>query len=159
MMDDDVRFGRRNRKYFGEPSNMEITKRYLEEDEVLELFDKFDKYLDEYPVCGCYPMNLPPPKKEVGFNKPTYNAMFLNGEHFYDDMKSFKITHCRTGEDVCFMLNMLTNGHQIRRDHEYLVYNDSFTRIDSYIWDTQTDEDTLRDIQTLARAVPCTSVL
>jgi len=154
VIDDDVKFARRNRKYFGEPSNDIETKRFCRPDEVEEMFTKFDTYLDEFPVCGCYPRDLPPSSTEVSLNRPVYTTMFLNGEFFHEDLKTWDLTTCRTGEDVNFFLHLLTNGHQIRRDNEFLVSNNSMKKVDSFIWDTQTAEDSLKDVQTLCEMFP-----
>lgn len=154
VMDDDITFGRRNAKYFGEASNMEKSKRVATEHDVLEMFDLYDKWLDDVTVCGCSHVENPPGRTKYRSNSSLGSVLWINGTHFRDILPELDLTSVRVMEDTCFLLTLLTRGYANRVSDEFVFFNESVKKktMKSTVWDTQTFEQTHRDhkyIQTL----------
>ncbi len=165
IFDDDIKFARRNAKYFGGQSNMEKSKRYLNDDDFDEMFNLFDRWLDDVTVCGCSQMENPPNGsfKKVDFdrmecyrnNSSLTSAYWINGSHFTDILDDMDLTSVRVGEDVCFLLNLLTRGYKNRVSGEFVIYNSSNNKkMKSSVWDQQTYEQTQKDHERLQKMFP-----
>ena len=130
MIDDDVIFYRRNQKYYsdlGKKSNMDKSKRQMTEQDFDEMFELFNKWMDEgYMHIGHRRANLPPLKKSHD------DICFFNSVHHIDGNKLSNIindinwTLCEVGEDANFMFEYLSRGFINRKSCEFCVHWDSF---------------------------------
>lgn len=157
VMDDDLTFGRRNQKYFGGPNNMEKSKRTCTDDDMMEMFELFDRWLDEesVTVCGASHEENPPQSQWYQNNCSVGSAMWINGKDFTDVLDEFELTKIKCGEDICFLLHLLSYGYQNRVSQEFFFKNNSVhKKLDSVIWDKQSFEDTHRDHQILEQMFP-----
>jgi CDGSH-type Zn-finger protein len=158
VLDDDVEFGRRNAKYWTRISNMEMSKRKATQDDVLQMFDLYDNWLDdkEVTVCGCGLSENPPQDKPYSENSSLSSAFWINGKHFKDVLPELELTKIKVAEDVLFLLSLLNRGYGNRVSQEFIVFNNSAHKKDmkSAIWDEQTYENTLRDHKILESMFP-----
>tara|TARA_R110002074_G_scaffold379517_2_gene557798 strand:+ start:492 stop:1385 length:894 start_codon:yes stop_codon:yes gene_type:complete len=130
MIDDDVIFYRRNQKYYsdyGKKSNMSKSKRQLTEEDFDEMFELFNKWMDEgYIHIGHRRANLPP------LNKSHNDISFFNSIHHINGNLLSKIiddinwTLCEVGEDANFMFEYLSRGFINRKSCEFPAHWDSF---------------------------------
>lgn len=168
VFDDDLKFCRRNSKYFGGASNMETSKRFLTEDDFDDMFSLFDSWLarSDVTVCGCSQVENPPSGsfQAVDFdrvecyrnNTSLTSAYWINGTHFKDILPDMDLCSVRVGEDVCFLLSLLTRGFGNRVSGEFVIYNTSNNnkKMKSAVWDEQTYEQTQKDHQYLEKMFP-----
>lgn len=159
VLDDDVLFGRRNVKYFGQPSNMEKSKRLATDSDILEMFSVYDEWLNDsnITVCGCSQVQNPPAKKIYSTNASLSSALWINGTHFSSKLNTFDLTSVRVAEDINFLLTLLTNGYGNRVSQEFLVINESVVqskRMKSTVWDNQLFEQTHNDHKILQNKFP-----
>ena len=155
MIDDDITFARRNAKYWTGESNMEMSKRPATEDDVLEMFETFDKWLDEVTFCGPGFIENPPGGKAYSTNTSMSSAYWINGADFSDDLDDMKLTEVKVAEDVVFILSLLTRGYANRVSQEFCMVNNSVTKkFDSVVWDDQTRETVLRDHKVIEGMFP-----
>ena len=149
VLDDDLYFGRRNSKYFGMPSNMESSKRKATDADVLEMFELYDKWLDEpdVTVCGCSHNENPPGDTLYRNNTSLGSALWINGKDFADVLPELELTKVKVMEDTCFLLSLLTRGFGNRVSQEFTFYNNSVLKksMGSTVWDEQTFEQTHKD--------------
>ena len=125
MIDDDVVFYRINQKYysdFDKKSNMDKSKRIATESDLDEMFELFDKWMDEGIIhIGHRRTNLPP----LG---STHDNIFFNSMHMIDGNKLSNIideidwTYVQVGEDANFILEYLTRGYTNRRTDLYSAH-------------------------------------
>lgn len=158
VIDDDIIFYRRNAKYFGQPSNMETSKRKAIESDILEKFNLFGDWLDnpDVTVCGCSHMENPPMKTYFSSNSSLSSALWINGSHFSDILDSLDLTSIKVAEDACFLLSLLTSGYGNRVSGEFIFQNNSVYKksLKSAVWDQQTYEQTQKDHQYLEKMFP-----
>ena len=167
IFDDDIQFGRRNMKYFGALSNMETSKRFCNDDDINEMFSLFDEWLDisNVTVCGCSQVENPPSGglEQVSFDKVASfrsnasmtSAYWINGNNFKNILEDLDLTSVRVGEDVCFLLSLLTRGYSNRVSNEFVTFNHSNNKkMKSTVWDQQTYEQTLKDHKHLEKLFP-----
>lgn len=157
IFDDDLNFGRRNSKYSSNDSNMEKSKRKCTEDDMIEMFDVFDEWLniDTVTVCGCSQVENPPLNKKFVENSSITSAFWIDGKKFKDILISLDLTSVRVGEDVCFLLSLLKNGLRNRVSGEFCQFNNSnLKKMKSTVWDQQTFEQTLNDHKHLEKMFP-----
>lgn len=147
VMDDDITFGRRNAKYFGDTSNMQMSKRKSTPEDVLEMFDLYDSWLNEVTVCGCSHIENPPSNKRFRNNSSLGSVLWINGTHFKHILHELDLTSVRVMEDTCFLLSLLTRGYSNRVSEEFVFHNESVkkTKMKSTVWDNQTFEQTHQD--------------
>ena len=130
MIDDDVIFYRRNQKYYSDldnKSNMDKSKRQMTEQDFDDMFEMFDRWMDEgYLHVGHRRANLPPCKKSHD------DICFFNSIHHIDGKKLSNIidgidwTFCEVGEDANFMFEYLSRGFINRKSCEFSAHWDSF---------------------------------
>ena len=157
IFDDDLQFGRRNSKYFSDISNMEKSKRICTENDITEMFELFDDWLniDTVTVCGCSQVENPPLGDSFVENSSITSAFWIDGPKFKNILHSLDITSVRVGEDVCFLLSLLKNGLRNRVSGEFCQFNYSnFKKMKSTVWGQQTFEQTLNDHKYLERMFP-----
>ena len=84
VLDDDLNFHRRNSKYFGGKDNMEKSRRNATPDDILEMFELYEKWLDEPEVtfCGCSHVENPPSDKPFVNNSSLGSGVWFNGRDF-----------------------------------------------------------------------------
>jgi len=157
IADDDILFGRRNKKYFGLESNMLKSKKYSTEDDILEMFETFSSWLDEdITVCGCACVSNPPANKLYRDNGSLSSCLWIDGNKFCDILPSLNLEKVKCGEDVYFLLSLLSRGYKTRVSEEFIYFNTSAInkKVDSIIWDNQKEEDTYRDHKILETDFP-----
>ena len=130
MIDDDVIFYRRNQKYYVDykkTSNMDKSKRQMTEQDFDEMFELFNKWMDDgYIHIGHRRANLPPSRKSYD------DICFFNSIHHIDGKKLKPIidminwTFCEVGEDANFMFEYLSRGFINRKSCEFSAHWDSF---------------------------------
>jgi len=149
VLDDDLTFGRRNSKYWNGTSNMEKSKRVATEEDVIEMFDLYDQWLDDpnITVCGPGHAENPPQNKSFTNNSSLSSAIFVNGNDFSDILPDLELTRVKVAEDAVFLLSLLARGYGNRVSQEFIFHNHSVHKksMDSTVWDQQTFEQTLRD--------------
>ena len=158
MIDDDITFGRRNSKYWNGISNMEKSKRKATKDDVLEMFELFNNWLNESSVTVCGPSlgANPPGDTEWRNNSGIFSATFINGKDFSDILPELKLTETKVFEDVVFILSLLTKGYQNRVSEEFIFSNASITTksMESTIWDNYSDKEVLKDYEKISNMFP-----
>lgn len=156
VIDDDIKFRRRNTKYITGVSNMEKSQRIVTDEDFDEMMITFDRWLDEVTVVGCSQTENPPSPVPYRENTSLTSAFFVNGTHFKDLLPFLDLTSVRVSEDVCFLLSLLTNGYRNRVSEEFLTFNSSNAdkKMPSTVWDTQTSEQTLKDHKKLEAMFP-----
>ena len=138
MFDDDLSFVRRNSKYWSGNSNMEKSVRKSNEDDVREMFDVIQNWLDGgLTVCGCGMRSTPPNTKQYNDNTSVNGTYWFNGTHFADDLDDMHLTEVHTAEDDLLLLGLLTRGYTTRRSCEFLFDNQSVASLkeESAVWD------------------------
>jgi len=162
VIDDDLLFARRNAKYWnGGVSTQEMSKRKCTHDDILEMFSRYDEWLDVagVTICGCGHDENAPSGREFATNTSLGSALWINGRDFKDELPELDLVNVRIGEDTYFILQMLSRGYGNRVSQEFIFNNQSVKKkkfIKSDIWDTQTFEDTHRDHKYIASKFPDT---
>jgi len=157
MLDDDITFKRRNAKYWAGESTMEKSARIATEEDVLEMFELFDSWLEEDGVTFCGPgfSENPPGNKSYTTNSSMSSAYWIDGRDFSHVLDEFPLTDVKVAEDVVFILSLLTRGYSNRVSVEFCMLNTSVNKkMDSVVWDDQTKESVLRDHKTIEKLFP-----
>jgi hypothetical protein len=158
MMDDDVTFKRRNAKYWTGESTMDMSKRSASHDDILEMFDTFDGWLDEDSVafCGAGLEDNPPSNKPFNSNTALFSAYWIDGPSFSHTLDDLPLTEVKINEDVVFVLSLFTRGFGNRVSVEFCLYNASVHKRDmeSTVWDEQTRESVLQDHRRIEEMFP-----
>jgi len=156
LLDDDLKFGRRNAKYFGDAVNMERSKRYATNDDVIQMFDLYDTWLDEVTVCGCGFVDRPPRNERYRDNASLSSALWINGSHFSHILKDLDLTCVGVAQDVLFLLTLLTRGFANRVSEEYIFFNASTIQktMKSPQWDKMKAEEVQKDHEILEKQFP-----
>ena len=82
MVDDDITFYRRNRKYMKVESNMERSKRPLSSSDWDDMFELFNGWMDEGLMhVGCRDSNLIPSEKFY------HEFQYVSGAHFINNLE------------------------------------------------------------------------
>lgn len=153
VLDDDLRFMRRNATYWSEVPDMEKSKRDATAAEVGEMFSLFDQWLDEpsVTVCGCAYQGSHPGDisgKKFYNNASLSSGIWVNGRDFKHILADLPLTAVRVAEDVVFLMSLLTRGFGNRVSRQWLYKNVSAAegkRMASTVWDQQSYEATQRD--------------
>ena len=157
LLDDDITFHRRNTKYWSDISSMKKSKRKCTPDDILEMFEMYSSWLeDDVTVCGCSHIEHPPRIKAYSTNVSLGSQYWINGKDFAHVLPDLKLTEVKVGEDIVFLLSLLTRGFSNRVSQEFCFVNKSVNNktMKSVIWDEQTVEDTQRDHETIAKMFP-----
>ena len=158
VLDDDLLFGRRNAKYWTGISNMETSKRKCTEQDVLDMFSMYEKWLDEeeVTVCGCSHSENPPMGKAFSRNSSLGSALWINGEDFREELPELDLTSVKVMEDTYFLLQLLDRGYGNKVSQEFVFFNQSVHKksMKSTIWDEQTFQNTLKDHKIVEAAFP-----
>ena len=156
MLDDDILFARRNAKYWGEESNMEKSKQLASEEDILEMFDLYDQWLDEKTVCACSFAENPPNGKLYQDNTSISSAWWLNGNHFKDDLDNIDFPDLGVAEDAYFILQLLSKGYSNRVSQEFVFLNESVRKANhgSPLWDNRDFDCVHEDRKYIQRMLP-----
>ena len=130
MIDDDLKFIRRNQKYYGASPNMEKSKREFLETDFDDMFNEFEnKQNDGIVLCGLRNANLPPNKKQYSDNSGgVYSVHSINGKLFMEIIDSIDFDtffSCDGMEDLFLNLEILSRGYKIGKFDEFLYSNPS----------------------------------
>ena len=131
MIDDDITFYRRNRKYyddFDKKSNMDKSKRLATESDLDDMFELFDKWLDEPDLIniGHRRHFYPPPNKSYSDLTLVSSASVIDGRKlstFIDDVNWLLCEFC---EDANFNLEYVTRGYKNRLSDEFCFNSPHF---------------------------------
>jgi len=113
MVDDDIIMIRRNAKYWNQEPNMEKSKRKATDDDMMDMFQLFDQWLDDPKVSFCSPAHIEfaPDSREYCSNAAMTSFGFYNGPDFSDVLDDLPTTVVRYGEDTLFILSLLARGY------------------------------------------------
>lgn len=160
IIDDDLVFYRRNSRYWSEISNMEKSNKICDENDILEMFDLFDGWLDEpnVTVASCWPKTRFPGNSLYANNKAVCGIFVINGPDFKHILHEFDLMSVKVGEDVLFIMYLLVNGYGNRTSNEFIFKNDSIgplsNILNSEMWDDRTFESVYKDHKKLAELFP-----
>ena len=124
MLDDDIKFYKRNKKYFhNQNSDMEKSKRLMTENDWDYWFSEIKKMFDKSDIMhiGHRDVSLPPAE-----NKYSKNKLFL-GSHWLDGKKLSKFvddvdwSYVATGEDILLALECSMRGYKNFISNEILI--------------------------------------
>lgn len=142
ILDDDLKFHKRNQKYFGLESNMEKSQRPLHPIELIMMEGVLDNWLDEpnVTIAGISQRQNPPSNKLWTNNTSLSSAIWVNGKDFKDILNELPLVKVRFGEDTLLFLSLLTRGYGNRVSQEFCFENMSL-RGTSTLWDQKTKEN------------------
>jgi len=129
VADDDVLIKRRNSKYWTETSNMETSKRYATQEEILLMYETVDKWFDEASigVIGLSDSGTPPQSNEYADTVDVYSYVFYDGRMLSKIIDDIDICSLRIAEDVLFLYEILSRGINTRRSNEWMYDNRSMS--------------------------------
>lgn len=132
VADDDIKIRRRNAKYWTGQSNMEKSKRDATAEEMLDMYETVDKWLDESAigVVGLSNAGSPPSSKEYEDTKDVYSYVFYDGRMLSEVIDDMDICSLRIAEDVLFLYEVLSRGINTRRSTEWMYDNRSVVQKD-----------------------------
>ena len=143
MIDDDIVFKKRNKKYFGLESDMQASRRDATQDEINELFNYASDILDsdEFGLVGVSSLMFCGGATEVNCTCVT-NVVFADGRKISKIIDKLD-TSVRVAEDIMFMFFVLSHGLNTKVLYEYAFVNKSESS--SYknrrpIWEDPFDE-------------------
>jgi len=159
VLDDDIIFIKRNSKYWKDDiSNMQKSRRPATHQEIIDMFELFDTWLDEEGIsmCGCGFVENPPSGEEFNIGTTQASVYWLNGPDFSHVLDELPLVEVKTGEDTLFILSLLSRGYANKVSQEYLFDNRSVhnKKIPSAIWGNQTLIATQRDHERIAELFP-----
>lgn len=127
VADDDIKIRRRNAKYWTGQSNMEKSKRDATAEEMFDMYETVDKWLDESAigVVGLSNAGSPPSSKEYEDTKDVYSYVFYDGRMLSEVIDDMDICSLRIAEDVLFLYEVLSRGINTRRSTEWMYDNRS----------------------------------
>ena len=136
ILDDDLKFKRRNSKRFSGTSDMEKSRRDSSDEDNLEMFKLFDDWLDESNVSFCGPSQIQniPGTKPFSSNTSVSSGVWFNGPDFRDVLEEIpKI--CRYGSDAFMFLGLLARGFGNRVSEIFCFDNISLTgKLEENVW-------------------------
>jgi hypothetical protein len=123
MLDDDLKIFRRNRKYYGETSNMEKSKRQILYEDFTYMLDEFNTIMDDDDVMhiGMRDTALPPNGKRYYFNSLVLGAHFIDGSKLSRFIDDVDWNYVKTGEDTLINLEFLTRGYKSVISDEFAI--------------------------------------
>ena len=157
MVDDDVRFKRRNSKYSTGISDMEKSNRQCNEEDILEMFQLCSGWLDEPEVSFCGPAHSenPPSDKAYSSNAALTNCVFYNGPDFSPFLEELHTTEVRYAEDTLFILSLLSKGFGNRVSQIFCLENVSLKgKLQDTVWNKTEYNDVWRDHNRIQEIFP-----
>lgn len=156
MLDDDLHFKRRNSKYWNGISNMEKSTRICSDDDVLEMFELFDNWLDNgITFCGCWQQNNPPSNHLFEDNRSMTATYWINGYDWAKHIDNMYLTNVKVAEDILLILGLLSRGYRNRISNEFIVsYKNATKKNDSVLWDSTEFEEVHKDHKFIEKMFP-----
>ena len=129
VADDDIKIRRRNAKYWTGQSNMEKSKQDATSEEILDMYETVDKWLDEEPigVVGLSDSLSPPATNVYQDTKGVFSYVFYDGRMLSEIIDDLDICSLRVAEDLLFLFEVLSRGINTRQSTEWLYDNKSMT--------------------------------
>jgi hypothetical protein len=147
MVDDDVTFWRRNQKYIKEvhdgyvdfkpnmkkvktESDMDRSKRLMEESDFDEMFTEFDDLFDngdtyrpDQPIIqvSCREQSKPPVGIRTRTNLAGISFQFFNGVHIDKIFDDIDWNMVKVGQDSMWQLEFLLHGYQLRMSDIFCI--------------------------------------
>lgn len=127
VADDDIVIKRRNAKYWTGESNMDLTKRNATPEEILNMYDKIDTWLDETSIgiVGLSEAGIPPAEVEYEDTRDVYSYVFYDGRMISKIIDEMDICSLRIAEDVLFLYEAMSRGVNTRKSTEWMFDNRS----------------------------------
>ena len=125
MIDDDIIFHRRNRKYYKEfdnKSNMKKSKRVATENDIDELFKIVDYWLDDPDLISVgHRRHFYPPYRNKSYveNTLAHGVVAIDGEKLQRFIDDINFTLCQYGEDVNLNFEYMSRGYKNRITDEF----------------------------------------
>jgi hypothetical protein len=147
VADDDLIIRRKNSKYWSDINNMECSNRVATPDEILEMIDTFDEWLDEdnMGVVGPCNSDMHPGTTIYQDTMGVFSFVAYDGRKISKVIDDMDITCVRIAEDVLFIYECLSRGINTRVSIEYQYDNRSMANKDllhtRQIWTGMYDED------------------
>jgi len=157
MVDDDMVIHRRNAKYFKKEPNMEMSKRIATGEDILEMFELFDEWLDEPTVSFCGPsfIAIAPKGHTYETNVGMTSFVCFNGNDFSKDLDNLPTTVVRYSEDTLFYLSLLSRGYGNRKSTIFSVDNMSLSgKLPDTVWLNSEYEDVWADHKKIEEYFP-----
>ena len=127
MVDDDIIIKRRNAKYWTGKSNMEKSRRTATTEEISEMYEIVDKWLDESDI-GIVGLSWPdePPGNKLYRDTTNVNTyVFYDGRMISEVIDEMDISSVRVSEDMLFLYEALSRGINSRKSEEWMFDNRS----------------------------------
>lgn len=126
MIDDDLIVYKRNQKYFGKVSDMDISKRKATPEEVTQLFIQASEWLDEpdIGIVGLSDGMTPPANTKYSDTKGIFGYLFIDGKKISKIVDDIDMS-IRVAEDLLFLFECLSKGINTRISNEFLYINKS----------------------------------
>jgi len=127
MVDDDIIIKRRNAKYWTGKSNMEKSRRTATTEEISEMYEIVDKWLDESDI-GIVGLSWPdePPGNKLYRDTTNVNTyVFYDGRMISEVINEMDISSVRVSEDMLFLYEALSRGINSRKSEEWMFDNRS----------------------------------
>lgn len=151
MLDDDVQFMRRNKKYLIDDSgkkfesNMKNAARKCNEEDMRELLSMIDTHLDNHTLTGIEYYAFPPGGKTISINSPIFTAIFFNSKKLQEVIQhpTAKILdEIVVGEDMTLNALVFLLGHKTCKIKTFAFRNESvrIKETKSAIWDRIDEE-------------------
>lgn len=124
MYDDDVRFYRRNFKYFGrKESDMEGSKRLMTEEDFDDMYGLFHTWIDNENIIQIGNRNafLPPSGHLQADLADITGAFMINGKELIKFRDEIDWTFVKVGEDSMMTLEFLLRGYKNRRSDLFVI--------------------------------------
>ena len=164
ILDDDIKFIMRNKKYWSDEGDQwrmnpktgePVTKEACKDEDILDMFNLYDKWLDEVSFCGGVMAGSPPPNVEFKEDRPIFSQLFVNGADLHHRLNEFDLTSVRYDEDCYFLLQLLSKGFKIRESSRYNVFNLSCNgKVKDTLWANTTKEEVRRCYSIIEKKFP-----
>ena len=148
MVDDDIIIKRRNAKYTTGISDMEKSKRTATGEDILEMFELFSDWLDETDVAVCGPslVENPPGNRFFRSNTSVTSMVFCDGSKLSPILEDLPTKAVRYGEDVLFILSLLSRGIGNRVSEVFCIENHSLKgKLPDTVWKNAEYQNVWRD--------------
>ena len=158
MLDDDIKFYRRNAKYWTGKSNMVQSKRLCTDSDIIDMFSTYEKCLSEptIAICGCAQSENPPSNKEFRYNTSISSAFWIDGKKFAHELP-FELPLFKVREDAAFLLHLMTLGYRNCISQEFATYNESVRKqssLPSDIWNNLSATDAYTEALKMEKHFP-----
>ena len=117
MYDDDVKFHRRNNKYFGNESDMDTSKRLMTEKDFDNMFELFNTWMDDEQIIqiGNRDAFLPPSGHLYRDITEVISTHMIDGYKLSKFIDEIDWDYAQVGEDSMMTLEFMLHGYKNRR--------------------------------------------